>query len=496
MITSFRISASALLGAISGKLYRDPGACLQELVRNAAGACMEPGTWKPEKVQIEIRLEPHPVGRGKSLVVLDHGRGLTQWDLTRYFEYLGPPASDIQAALSGNGAAQNGLGRFAALALVSGCIEGDITERIKHGYCIFSRTASKGQVRMVSVIPEQVEANKGFDIGCFVEGDDRELGSMRYMSGPFTAIVIPDPVFGDEAEIREALKWHLPRDQSKTYGSLTVGGKTLTPPPLANVVNITSNGDKDYHAHMAAGNVESGGLWLCDTLTGLRVARFMDLAPHVPQILCAPELVGDVFVPGVLAKQDTARSTLAPGFMSRNSKAWMRIMSFLALQVAPAAESLVEADPISGQAADTLGEIVDMIKSNFPEPEPEKKPAKPRDPPGPVQPTEPVNPDPDDKDKPKRRYIRLFIGGEWFTLYRALTMDPYILVQAATSVRNLMVNVGQYAAFPSNGAARREHFLMSIMRAVAESRFPTDPHMAQQAMNQLCEQARRKKGGK
>ena len=496
MIIPLQPTALLLLDGLANGLYENWAACLYEIIRNGANACMEPNKWQPERVDIRIWLERHPLCEAghNAMIALDLGRGLTSLDLKRYCSSLGTPTHEIRAAMGGNGVAQKGLGRFAALALVRGCIEGDIAERIRHGYYVFSRTATSGPVRKLTVFPEYIEGNHGFDADCFVQSDDRELGSMKNMTGSFTAIVMPNPVFANEAEIREAIKWYLPRDRSRMYKSLMVGKQLMQPPPLEQTVNIVWQTDQRYHAHLGAGTVTSGGVRLCDSDTGLPVATFADLAARVPEILSSPELCGDVFVPGVLANQDTSRRTLVSSFMKRSHKPWARILAFLISQVAPAASNLIEADVISGEAADALGDVVDMIKLSYGEPEPDKEPDPPKDPPGPKEPREPATPPnthPEEKAK-RKRCIRILIDGEEFTLYRALTMDKHILVQPQPlDPRKLMVNVGgEFASFPRQAAARREVFLLAIMRAVAESRFPSDPYKAQQTMYQLCQKAR------
>ncbi len=492
MITTIQPTALGFL-ATSVQLYPGPGPCMHEICRNGVYACMEPGTWQPEKARIDIRLETHPLSEPgqKTLLVIDYGRGLTEPDLKRYFQNFGTALSDAPLALKALGIAQNGLGRFAALGLVRGCVEGKPEDRVNNGYYIASRTSKAGKVRLVSVIPAEIERLRGFETGRFLDPDDRNLGSLGQIVGSFTAVVIPDPVLTSEAEIREAIRPYLPCDASKMYHHFTVGGQQLAPPRLESTINVVGE-DPAYHAHFSSGPVNTRGLHLCDSTTGLPVASISCIAHHIPEVLNSPELRGNIFAPGLLAKQNVGRDRLAPNYVRESNRAWQNLRAFLVRYVAPKAAELIEAKPVDGIAATVLSEVVDVFKDRYGEPDPVKNefvPPTGTNPPGPKTPREPGNggtqTDPGEKQK-HPRCIRVKIDNQTYVLYRARQMDQYILVMLDIhDTRRLMINIGTFSAFPRNPVARREFFILAIMQAIATQRFPTDPYQASRTANML-----------
>ncbi|OHA18004.1 MAG: hypothetical protein A2836_01760 [Candidatus Taylorbacteria bacterium RIFCSPHIGHO2_01_FULL_45_63] len=500
-----KVTAYHILDNLSGGLYENSGNCLTELVRNSAVASMINNVWEPKRVRIEISLVPnHPlVGRGENaLVIFDRGCGLTEPAIERYFSWLGTPISHLNGASERNGASQKGIGRLAALALNKKCLEGDIAERIKHGYYLFSRTAKNGDVRFVTVIPERVETQGGIETDRFISPTSTEMGPLKNLAGSFTMIVIPTPVFGSHNEIYDALKWYLPREEDKMY-ELQVGGKLVRPPPLQEHLNISSvNGE--YRARLGVGTTESDGVWLCDNETGLRVASCGQLGRLLPAPLWYPDLVGDIFAPKLLRHQNTARSTLAREFTKKGNREWQRLLMFLISEVVAPAKKLIEKDVIQGNAAKTLDELVDMFKDRFGPPEEVRDVGPPPPPPPkdrPVKPTIPTVPPTKDlaKDKEKKdkvhRHVSIRVGEETYHLYRGQTLYRYVFAQVSPSNKSVIyVNVrGGYESLPNTQAERREHCLMQILTAIGGSKFRSDPYQAALFANEVRAQILQKK---
>jgi hypothetical protein len=369
MMKYSRVTAFHYVDNLGTGMYASEGQRLIELIRNAARASMlDPKRWEPKRAKIELSLvSNHPLAHGPAFVCLDHGRGLTDPDCDRYFNWLGTPMSKLRADANGSiGDSQKGIGRLAALALNEKCLDEDVMVRIQHGYYLLSRTSKTGPVRFVSFIPEKVE-EEGIEVERFIDPTSTEMGPLKGIQGSFTAIVVPTPIFKNHSEIYEAIKWFLPREQDKMF-ELSIGGKAVQPPPLEREVNLTSQ-DKRYCARLGIGTSESNGVWLCDNETGFRVASCQTMGSRIiPDPLWYPDLAGDIFAPGLLRHQNTARSTLAKDYTRASNKEWQRLKMFLATQVAPAANQLIERDVIQGDAVETLDELAEMFNECFGQP--------------------------------------------------------------------------------------------------------------------------------
>lgn len=484
-----RLTATAthLVENLASGLYESVGQRVMELVRNGLVASMpKSNVWEPRRAHIEISLVPHhplsPSG-DSALIVLDHGSGMTDAGLERYCYYLGTPLSALEKT-SGtyHGASQKGIGRLAALGLNRHCLDDDPRVCVNHGYFLLSRTEAEGRVRLVSVIPAKVEQN-GFDLNRFVSPTDAVLGPLKGIRGSFTAVVIPTPIFGSHEEIYDAIKWLLPREQDKMF-NLTIGGTPYGPPPLAGELTVTSS-DGRYRARLsAATGSESDGIWLCDETTGFRVASCQKLGRVLPEPLYLPDLVGDIFAPDLLRQQNTARSTLHKEFVRRGNKDWERLLMFLVGQVAQPAKKLVDRDAISGDAAEALNEVVEMLHDLYGAPDEEaRKPPPPRT--GERPPAlsrlpridDAVRPRTKPERDPNKRHVAIRVRDETFVLYRGQSLDPYIYAEVSLSdPHQIIVSVrGNYKALPESKAARREHCLMQLLMAIGRSKFPMDP---------------------
>lgn len=490
-----RVTAFHMVDNLSSGLYNDPGQCLTELFRNSLLAMMKNfGVWQPEGACIEVNLESgHPLCKRKGdlvLSIVDHGCGLTEPALERYFNWLGTPLHDLAKTAQGNGASQKGIGRLAALALNRNCLEGEITDRVRNGFYLFTRTSNTGKVRFVQVIPEKVESEQGFNTDVFIEPTSTEMGSLKGITGTFTAIVIPTPVFSSASEIIEAVKWHLPRERDKMF-SLTINGKPCVPPGLEEKVTVTST-DGNFRAYLGLGDSTSDGAWLCDEATGFRVASCQQIGRLLPEPLWYPDLKGDIFAPGLLKYQNTSRSTLARDYFRKGNKQWSVLQMFLIGQVVPKAKQLMDQDLISGHASDTLDELVDMFKEHFGPPDdvgfindpinrsPRKVPKNPR---GPVEPGTERKP----RGDGTQRYVSIKVRDETYHLYRGQSLHPFVFAQLNPSNSQMVyVNIrGGYQALPQSKAARREHCLMQVLQAIGQSKFPLDQSQASRFANEI-----------
>ncbi len=490
-----KVSAFHLIDNLSSSLYENPGQCWAELARNSLVCSMPKNRWEPKGVKIETMLvDQHPLSpdrKAKTLIVLDHGEGLTDPALDRYFTWLGTPLAVLKTQNTNNGASQKGIGRLAALALNSRCINGDIEERIKHGYYLLSRTGKEGNVRYVEVVPEKAELAGGFDTNRFISPSATEMGPLKNIQGSFTAIVIPTPVFSSHDEIYEAIKWFLPREQDKMY-HLEIGGKRVYPPALKAQVSHTWGDHAEFRAYLSATTEKDGlasGCWLCDSETSLRVASCERLMSSIPEPLWYPELQGDIFAPGLLRYQNTARSTLAKDFMKGGSKDWNRLHMFL-IEVASKARSLIDRDSINGPAAETLDELVEMFQSRFGEPDKigvVGPPGPPRGPKGPIIDPPGPGPKPPGGEKKYQRHVSIKIRDKTYHLCRNQSLHPYIFAQVSSQNSQMVyVNIrGGYKSLPVNKQARKEHCLMQILTAIGQNMHRTNPYSATRFTNEV-----------
>lgn len=492
-----KVTAFHMVDGLATGLYESVAQRLMELVRNGLVASMtSPSKWEPKQARIEISLvSNHPLAsKATALVVLDHGRGLTDPDLERYFQWLGTPLSQLRLS-NGNGlhhgASQKGMGRLAGLALNENCLNDDAMVKVKHGYYLLTRTSKTGDVRFVPVIPERVEVEGGFNFNRFISPTATELGPLKNIDGSFTAIVIPTPVFKNHNEIYDEIKWFLPRERDKMF-QLLIGGKAVQPPPLEEEINISSvNGE--YRARLGVTKDGNDGVWLCDADTGLRVASCQKMGSKLlPDPLWFPDLTGDIFAPNLLRHQNTARSTLAKEFTRASNQGWRHLTMFLIREVAPTAKKLIERDVISGKAADTLNELVDLFHDRFGEPDTVRrpKPSSPHEDHPTVRPNRPRPTPKDDSDEEKerrRRYVSIKVRDETFHLYRGQTLHHHVFAQVSSNDQStIFVNVrGGYQALPDQKSARQEHCLMQVLSAIGRSKFPSDPHLATMYANEV-----------
>jgi hypothetical protein len=485
-IGNMRFTATHFLDNLAGGLYNDLGDCLAEIVRNGMVACMPEGEWTPRLGHVEIFLvDNHPLApKTKSLVILDHGRGFTKQNMERYCT-VGRAIGD--RGDSHSGAAQKRIGRFAAFALNKRCRD---DQDITTGFFILTRTAPAGDVTIVPMIPKQLELDRGELSGETISPLSTELGPQKGIKGCFTAIVVPNSVFENYSQIREALKYRVPRKAELMY-RLEVDGRRMTTAPLdAKVAISQENGRIEaYMDRVRDRDDPNGGIWFTDAATGLRVAPAQALQRHLPYPIWKPDLIGDIFVPGLLANQGTSRTSLSPRYLS--SAAWKKVQMYLLSQVVPAAKTLLGDDDVFGRDASSKSLLSFVERCNaiwgrpedvkggtglFDEilvPKTRKTPTGVRTPGGsggggggtPGVPT-----------PPKPRAIPIRIGEKVFVLNKRL-MDARVYAEVDRFNGHVIyINDQEYMAMPKTREARDEHVLLKVLEAAAQAEFdnPTE----------------------
>lgn len=488
------VSAYHMVENLGAGLYESEGARLWEPVKNGLVAQMRnSGKWEPRGARIDISLVPnHPLSpdRGTVLLIRDYGCGLTDTDLYRYINWLGTPLKYLEEIERGeySGAKQKGIGRLATLALNEKCVQEKVMARVKHGYYMLTRTAKSGNVRYITIIPEKAENEGGIETDRFISPTSTEMGPLKGITGTFTALVVPNPIFRSHEEIYNAIKWFLPREQDKMF-QLYIGGKPVVPPPLEKEINITSP-DGRFRARLGLGDDKSDGIWLCDEETSFRVASCLKLGRLLPDPLWYPGIIGDIFGPDLLRHQNTARSTLAKEYTRKGNKSWQRLLMFLIKDVVPQARELVERDAISSDAADAVDEIVDMFRDRFGEPDDLFEPPPPRPPKsGDPKPPKPKD-DEGDEGKKRERYrkmLQIKARNKTYYLYRGQTLPPHIFAQYNQSNPQIIyVNVrGGYVDLPKERTARRENAFLQILQEIGKVEHPGDPYQATAFANEL-----------
>lgn len=465
------------MGPLSTDLYRDPGQCVYEIMRNGMVACMrgDDDSWDPSRIHIHAEIVArHPLTGTDALVCMDAGSGFTPGDVKRFCT-VGTMVDEVDATRHG-GAAQKRIGRLACLALMREC-------RADSAFYLLTRTSQDGPLTLVEVSPRLLE--EGELRPREIPPDATELGRYRNYRGRLSVFIIPTPVIRTNEELREEVAWYLPR-KAELCGEITIGGKLFVPPPLASTVHIQPP-DVALEAHLEhIAHGTRGGIWLADRTTGLRVGFCPTLTAHLPYPLGRTDLAGDILLPGLLAQQDTSRGGLRGSFMGRPdrpTKEWKRIATLLLAHVAQPARGLLDdADVVDGSSIGRLivNDIADLLRRTFGEPDdiPTSmngiicgpggrrggggggggsggRPSGPR----------------------KPRTIRVKIGDESWAV--EVTTDAQDLFAVADpDSRILKVNVA-YNVFPSHKAARIEHTLLGLFGAVGSAKHPHDTAASQ-----------------
>ncbi len=475
-ILQLRITAGHLMENLAGSLYEDPGHCLWEIVRNGVVACMPEETWKPTIGDVDITIvDNHPLApKGRALVVLDRGSGFTEPAIERFCSVGAPIRDEKRSRGTHSGAAQKCIGRFAAFALNKACFEGDP----QNGFYIFTRTASRGAITSIKMIPAEIERDGG-PRKSSIDPDDTMLGPQKNIKGSFTAIVIPNPVFKNHEEVRMSLAWRIPRKQNQMF-KLIIGGKKLMPPPLASRISKeTLQGDVEVFIDRIdeqTTKTRGRGIWLCDGTTGLPITCATTLHGQIPHPFWHMDLTGDIFIPGLLENQDTARSKLRRSFF--HSAVWRRAMAYLVSQVAEDARALLGEEDVFGKDPFDrhITEFVEMCNQLWGVPKLKsdddfavKSPHKRSSGGGSGH-----GGSGGGSGNHRTRATPIRIGDKDFTISKR-QLDGLILAEVdATNGTVIYVNVHGYESMPTSASARAEHILLKIVEAVGRYLFPSD----------------------
>jgi hypothetical protein len=141
-------------------------------------------------------------------------------------------------------------------------------------------------------------------------------------------VLIPTPIFKDADDIIDGLQWRLPRKPGQMF-TLTVNGERVKPPPLVGRVHFLSdNGKIEVHADVEPNPDSDTGMWFTDATTGFRVVQATQLgATYVPPPYCYNGLSGDIFVQGLLKRQNASRGGLSADYL--RSDDWREVKASL-----------------------------------------------------------------------------------------------------------------------------------------------------------------------
>jgi hypothetical protein len=443
-----------------------------ELVRNGGDAYMRKGEWNPSKVRIEILFGAHDLSPGSNaLIVVDHGSGMTEPKLEKYFR-LGEDEDEGDSAAS-TGSSQMGIGRLAAFSLNRDCVRGNRNLR----FYVLTRTQPTGPVMFIPMIPANLRTNCDTEIDT-IDPNSAEMGPLKGIKGSFTAIVIPNTVFKSSREVRDALVRYLPRKQKLMF-DLKIDDRQVHAPELPKTICSPKEGAvvDAFIGKVTSG--QEGGIVICDKLTGLPVDFAPDIGRvHMPSVLCRTDVYGAIFVQDGLARQDAGRGGLNKRFLE--SKPWIQAMGYLEKNVVPDVQAMLGEDELFDdvKTRKELLAFAERCHAVYENPEEREEPAWTR-----ISTTEKTAPA---KTRVVGGKTRDGGGGE----RKGLTAIPlrigdrtYDLCRQNNSL-NVMAEVDRlgeaiffnpkYGSFPTTKEARAEHIAMGIFLAIGAHLFPSD----------------------
>lgn len=486
-----RVATQMFIDNLATSLY-SLGQAVMELIRNGFVASQpDADSWDPRLVKIELALsKKHMFTGGPAMVVLDHGCGMTQPRLERYFGWLGTPEGESANYADGqnHGASQKGIGRLSPLLLNKLCRRNN-PKAGDEGYYLFSRSEPSGNIRFIHVTPRLLSLEEGIEVDNHVSPDSTEARFLEGIKGTFTAIVIPNPVFESADEIEESIKWLIPREKDKMF-DLSINGKKIEPPPLWDEVNASGDGD-NFRARIGTGNKASDGIWLCDSVTSNRVASCVKLGRLLPEVLGYPDLAGDIFAPGLLQFQNTPRDSLSKDYTHKDNPEWQKLIMFCNSRVVPRVQELVERDALEGDTVKILDDLVEWCNESFGRPERDKPPGPPGPGPG---------PGPGGGKKPgasQKRGAAVKIGNKvWRFHYNQPLGESIFAMPSSMAEDMILINVrGQYLPLSKlrSSDSRREHCIMQILYAIGEKEGHGSAHEACKFVGEIRSQFKEKK---
>lgn len=478
-VWTMRLGRRLFTDVLGGDLYRDPGLCVVEGYRNGAVACMHgDDAWDPRRISVDCSIvRMHPLTGTDALVIFDGGSGFTEADVKRFCSI----GADDDTSTRHGGAAQKRIGRIALLALGR-------QDREERSFTILTRTSRSGPVTSARIDTEALRLLR-VEHRTY-EADAKELGPCRNRTGSFSAIIVPQPIFRSDAELRTAIEWRLPR-KSDQCGETTIGGKLFTPPPLADGLIVKPDGVpiEAYVARTERGT--QGAIWLVDAQTGFRVSKCPELADRIPYPLYRPDLTGDIFVSGLLAHQDTSRAGLAHRFFA--TRAWRQVVDMLQGHIVLPVRALLEDDDIVDRT--TLGRLIsgdvrDLFVKAYGEPDnvPGVENALTAPLPGAdsgsrnsrgsgAHPIATSGGRGGAKGSARPRKVAWKIGDRTWR-FSTTSDDPRVFGEANADTGIVYFN-NAYGALPKGQAAQREHAVVMILVTVARALHPFDAMQAQ-----------------
>lgn len=357
-----KFTASLIADTISRSLYKDPFACLMEIIRNGLCASMPGKDWVPGTGEIEINFCQHPLAKGRVLTVLDHGHGFNERSM-RLIGSLGRTMSEKEEHPDGDfgGASQKGIGRFAAL----GCMKAGESRRLdpNTGFYILTRDKKSGPIKLISMIPSLMEVHQGTPIEELSLTDSR-LGIAAELKGTFSMVVIPNPIFTDMDDVIAGIRWRLPRKPGQMF-NLTINGERVNPPPLTGRVHFESqDGEIEVHVDVEKEPDSDTGIWLTDATTGFRVVQASRLGrAHIPPPYCYNGLSGDIFVHGLLMRQNASRGGLNGDYL--RGEDWKKVKASLFANRASVDALLGDKRTRDTPGEKEMGDLIEIASSVF-----------------------------------------------------------------------------------------------------------------------------------
>jgi hypothetical protein len=241
------------------------------------------------------------------LSIIDNGQGIV--DDEAFMDRLGKRVKNNQVIKTGE-TDNKGIGRFSVEKLK----KDDSSEAI-----FYSATEGKKKIDKYLLLPAE---------GRFEPSEiDRTSDELRGYDLPATFCLVKITNVIDEMRdpeaIKSALAWFLPRRKTHNSFTLYVNDVEVKPPPLPNAEPIEQGEMVGYFEKKDPGD-ESAEVIICDTATGIPVARASQMAEYLPPSFTLPGLSGVIFVPGIMDQQKSSRDRLKTEFL-RSAK-WKKIM--------------------------------------------------------------------------------------------------------------------------------------------------------------------------
>lgn len=312
-VLDMTLQASVFVSILSKDMYTLESA-IWELIKNGWDAGQLKKNYLPDhktKVEVMIKNDFKPLSKGRALLVIDNGIGMTAEALDS-FRKLGRTVEEMQKT---KGVIDmKGIGRLAAFALI---------DDKNQPFYVFSSVAADAPLTVLTVRPDgkiELESN--------VSRKDNRLVGIK-ITDSFTMVVVPGLSKRLKKEkLLDELQWLIPRRQSEAGSGfeLLVDGQVVYAPPLEEAMTINYEEIEGYFDIDMSKTPQ--GLRICDATTNTVVAMAAKL-PHrkIPAPLSELQLIGDLFIPDLIKHQSTDRQTLSPDFLE--SKEWMDLTAIL-----------------------------------------------------------------------------------------------------------------------------------------------------------------------